>query len=78
MKYIKFCDEVMRVPDSVTFWIMCRGDAYGAPYCVNMSPLEEHDFNGEPNVNAIIRSEGYKTHKQAKNRLDQILEILNT
>lgn len=77
MKYIKFCDEVMRVPESVTFWIQNRGNEYAAPYCVNMSPLDPQNFIGEPSLNGLIRSEGYRTHKEAMSRLDELLELLN-
>jgi hypothetical protein len=77
MKYIRFADEVLRVPESVTFWIMCRGDEYSAPYCVNMSPLTPQTFCGEPSLEGLIRSEGYKTQVEAIERLTQLLELLN-
>lgn len=77
MKYINFCGEVLRVPESVTFWVQCRGDEYAAPYCVNMSPLEPQNFIGEPSLDGLIRSEGYKTSKEAHARLDELLELLN-
>lgn len=78
MKYIKFCDEIMRVPNSVTFWIQNRGDDYKeSPYCVNMSPLEPQNFMGEPSLNSLIRSEGYATGEEAEERLDELLQILN-
>jgi hypothetical protein len=77
MKYIKFTDEVMRVPKSVTFWVMARGDDYACPYCVNMSPLEPQNFIGEPSTEGLIRSEGYKTREEAHARLDELLDILN-
>jgi len=77
MKYIKFCGEVLKVPESITFWVMNQGSCYAAQYCVNMSPLEKQNAMGEPNVNSIIRSEGYKTVKEAHKRLDELLELLN-
>ena len=77
MKYIKFCDEVMRVPESVTFWVQNRDRDYAEPYCVNMSPLEPQNFIGEPSLNTLIRSEGYTTSKEAYARLDELLEMLN-
>jgi hypothetical protein len=77
MKYIKFCDEVMRVPDSVTFWIQNQGPEYTNQYCVNMSPLEPQNFMGEPNLDSLIRSEGYGTFEEADARLNELLELLN-
>lgn len=77
MKYIKFSDEVMSVPESVTFWVMHRGDEYGYPYCVNMSPLAPQNFMGEPTMDGLLRSEGYKTSKEAHERLDELLKLLN-
>jgi hypothetical protein len=77
MKYIKFCEEVLKVPESVTFWVMNQGPEYTAQYCVNMSPLEPQNFMGEPNKNSIIRSEGYLTAKEAYTRLDKLLDLLN-
>lgn len=77
MKYIKFCGEVLRVPESVTFWVQDRGTEYAAQYCVNMSPLETQNFMGEPSLDSIIRSEGYKTSEEADERLNEILELLN-
>jgi len=77
MKYLYFSDEVLRVPSSVTFWILERGKDYQAAYCVNMSELDKQNFLGEPAMDSIIRSEGYKTLKEAKKRLLEILEILN-
>lgn len=78
MKYIRFADEVMRVPESVTFWIQIRGDEYAYPYGVNMSPLEPQNFSGEPSVDSIIRGEGYRTQVEAIERLTQLLTILNS
>ena len=77
MKFIKFCDEVMRVPESVTVWVQNRGQEYAAPYCVNMSPLEPQNFMGEPSLNSIIRSEGYVRSEEAYTRLDELLNLLN-
>jgi hypothetical protein len=77
MKYIRFCEEIMRVPESVTFWIHCRGDEYAAPYCINMSPLEPQNAMGEPSLHSLIRSEAYETLKDARERLDELLELLN-
>lgn len=77
MKYIEFADEVLRVPDSVTFWIMNQGEEYSAKYCVNMSPLEPQNFMGEPSKDSIIRSEGYRTLAVAQNRLKELLTLLN-
>lgn len=78
MKYIKFSEEVMRVPESITFWVECRGDEYAAPYCVNMSELQKQNFIGEPNLNSIIRSEGYRTAQEAHDRLNELLGLLNS
>ncbi len=78
MKYIKFSEEVMRVPESVTFWIMNQGDSYSAQYCVNMSPLMPQNFMGEPDTKGLIRSEGYKTFEEANDRLETLLELLNS
>jgi hypothetical protein len=77
MRYIKFADEVLSVPDKVTFWVMVHGNEYAAPYCVNMSELEKQDFMGEPTVDSIIRSEGYEKREEAYARLDELLELLN-
>lgn len=77
MKFIEFTGEVLRVPESVTFWIQNQGIEYTAQYCVNMSPLEPQNFMGEPNTGTIIRSEGYETFKEARERLLELLELLN-
>lgn len=77
MKYIKFCGEVLRVPRSVTFWMMYQGDEYSYPFCVNMSPLEPQNFMGEPSTKNLLRSEAYKTAEEAEKRLDELLKILN-
>ncbi len=77
MKFIEFCQEVLRVPENVTFWIMSRGNDYSAPYCVNMSVLEKPNGMGEPCEDSIIRSEGYKTLLAAEDRLKELLKLLN-
>jgi hypothetical protein len=77
MKFIEFCEEVLRVPENVTFWIMSRSYDYSAPYCVNMSILEKPNSMGEPCEKSIIRSEGYKTLSGAKDRLKELLKLLN-
>lgn len=77
MKFIKFAEEVLRVPKSVTFWIMDQGNDYKARYCVNMSSLEKQDFMGEPTKSSIIRSEGYEDLEKAETRLNKLLELLN-
>ncbi len=78
MKYIKFADEVLRVPKSVTFWVMNQGSEYRAQYCVNMSPLTPQNFMGEPSTKGLIRSEGYETSEEAHKRLDELLVLLNS
>jgi hypothetical protein len=76
MKVIKFCEEVIVISQSVTFWVMNQGEEYASQYCVNMSVLEKQDFMGEPTKSSIIRSEGYKTSKEAHARLNGILKEL--
>lgn len=78
MKYIKFSEEVIRVPESVTFWVQFIGPEYSASYCVNMSELQKQNFMGEPNLNSIIRSEGYRTAQEAHDRLNELLGLLNS
>lgn len=77
MKYIKFADEVLSVPEQVTFWVMNRGSDYQAQYCVNMSELKKQNFIGEPDIDTIIRSEGYVTKEEAYARLNEIFFDLN-
>jgi len=76
MKYIKFCDEIVSVPEDISFWIQIRGKEYAYPYCVNMSFLERQNFAGEPTIDSIIRSEGYITESEADDRLDEIFALL--
>lgn len=76
MKVIKFCEEVIVISQSVTFWVMNQGEEYRAQYCVNMSVLEKQDMMGEPTKGSIIRSEGYETSEEAHARLNAILKEL--
>lgn len=80
MKFIKFCNEVIRVPENVYFWIQSKEeDTYKYPYYVNMSILLVYTpiLLGEPGSTGLIRSEGYKSQKEALARLDELLELLN-
>jgi len=76
MKVIEFCNEVMVISHSVTFWIMNHGPEYKAQYSVNMSFLEKQDGMGEPNIDSIIRSEGFVTSQEAVERLKEIMKQL--
>jgi hypothetical protein len=78
MKFIKFCGEVLKVPESVTFWVQDRGPDYSAPYVVNMSPLEIQNYMGEPSLDTIIRGECYETNAEAFERLNELLHLLNS
>jgi hypothetical protein len=78
MKYIKFCNEVLSVPENVTFWVMSRSRNFETPWCVNMSYLEKQNNSREPCIDTIIRSESYRTEKEAHKRLDDIFNILNS
>jgi hypothetical protein len=78
MRYIKFNDEVIEVPRNVTFWILHRSKNFETPYCVNMSNLAAVSYKAEPAIEGIIRTEVYRKEKDAQNRLDEILNLLNS
>lgn len=78
MKYIKFCDEVLSVPENVSFWVMSRSRNFETPWLVNMSFLEKQKGSGQPDLDTIIRFEAYKTEREAKKRLEELLNILNS
>ena len=78
MQCIKFCGEIMLINESITFWVENRGKEYSAPYCVNMSVLEKQNLMGEPNIDSIIRSEGFVTFEEANERMNEIWNLLKT
>ena len=78
--FIKFSGEILRVPESVTFWMKFCPSNFKLQYLVIMSSLEKQEkFNadGEPGIESIIRIESYRTFDEADKRLNRLLNILN-